>query len=314
MLDQEAINIARAMFDSEHAARSQRFSDAIERTTSELATKGLGTSGALLKAVADLCAREIEDRAERAWEILRTTLVEARVQFSANLPDELKRAFDNFWGDCSAEPEGTLNSTRMTAGGNIDAATFDSFHSRAIGARQGVWAKIDLFVSSLRQQGETDEASQTVVFLSHAAADAPIGMLLKGEIERRLPGITVFCSSDPTDLPPGTKWSPEIQRALEGSGMLLLIASRRGLQRPWVWFECGTIWFRKKKIIPLCLGEVRKSALPTPLSELQAVNADDPVDLVTVLEQIANESGVTLADSKKLDELAEKLKTLDAKA
>jgi len=34
------------------------------------------------------------------------------------------------------------------------------------------------------------------------------------------------------------------------------------------------------------------------LSELQAVNADDPVDLVTVLEQIANESGVTLADSK----------------
>ncbi len=299
MLDREVINIARAMLDGERAARFQRFADTVERTKSELAIRGLGRSGALLEAVADLCAREVENSAERAWEILRTTLVETRVPFSADLAEELKRAFDNFfWGDCRAEPEGTLNSTRMTAGGNIDAATFDSFHSRATGARQGVWAKIDLFVRSLRQNDETDKASQTVVFLSHAAADGPIGMLLKGEIQGRLPGITVFCSSDPTDLPPGTKWSPEIQRALEGSGMLLLIASRRGLQRPWVWFECGTIWFRKRKIIPLCLGEVRKSALPTPLSELQAVNADDPVDLVTVLEQIANESGVTLADSK----------------
>jgi hypothetical protein len=195
-----------------------------------------------------LCANEVEVSAERAWEILRTTLVETRARFSPELAAELKKAFDDFFSRyCIAGPEGTLNSTRMAAGDSKDAATFDSFHGRAMGARQGVWAKIDLFVRSLRQHDETDKASQTVVFLSHAAADAPIGMLLKGEIQGRLPGIAVFCSSDPTDLPPGTKWSPEIQRALEGSGMLLLIASRRGLQRPWVWFECGTIGSERER-------------------------------------------------------------------
>jgi hypothetical protein len=139
----------------------------------------------------------------------------------------------------------------MTAGGRIDAAAFDGFQRRKAGTRQVVGAKIDLFVRSLKQPDEMDKAVRTVVFLSHAAADGSIGLLLKDEIKDRLPGITVFCSSHPSDLPPGTKWSPEIQRALENSGMLLLIASRRGLQRQWVWFECGTIWFRQRKIIPL---------------------------------------------------------------
>jgi hypothetical protein len=315
MLDPEVIKIAQDMLDAEYAARSQRFASAVERTQSELAIKGLGRSGALLKAVADLCAHEVEDRAQRAWEILRTTLEETRVRFSADLAAELKKAFDNLFARyCVSDPEGTLNTARMAGGGNIDAVTFGSFHSREMGARQGVWAKIDLFVSSLRQQDETDGASRTNVFLSHAAADAPIGRLLKNEIQARLPGVTVFCSSDPTDLPPGMKWSPEIQHALENSGMLLLVASRRGLQRPWVWFECGTVWFRKRKIVPLCLGDTRKGTLPTPLSELQAVNADDVEDLAAAFELIASESGVTLVNSKNLQELAEKLKTLDAKA
>jgi hypothetical protein len=53
------------------------------------------------------------------------------------------------------------------------------------------------------------------VFLSHAASDEHIALVLKTEIERRLPEVGVFCSSDPTDLPPGTKWSPGIQQALQ---------------------------------------------------------------------------------------------------
>ena len=47
--------------------------------------------------------------------------------------------------------------------------------------------------------------------------------------------------------------------------MLIFVASRRGLQRPWVWFECGTFWFTDKEIMPLCLGDIRKNALHAPL-------------------------------------------------
>jgi hypothetical protein len=154
----------------------------------------------------------------------------------------------------------------------------------------------------------------TKVFLSHAASDEHIALLLKAEIEGRLLGVKVFCSSDPTDLSPGTKWSPEIQQALRESAMLIFVASERGLQRPWVWFECGTLWFTGKKIMPLCLGDVRKNALRPPLSELQAINGDEPNELKTALEVIAAATGSPLSNVSDLNNLSEKLKQLDSKA
>jgi TIR domain len=152
------------------------------------------------------------------------------------------------------------------------------------------------------------------LFLSHAASDEHIALLLKAEIEGRLRGVKVFCSGDPTDLPPGDKWSPTIQLALEDATMLIFVTSERSLQRPWVWFECGTFWFTKKKIMPLCLGAVRKNALPPPLSELQAINGDESSDLKTALDVVAAATGISLSDDSNLHDLAEKLKQLDNKA
>jgi len=161
---------------------------------------------------------------------------------------------------------------------------------------------------------ESHRGQNNRVFLSHAASDEHIALLLKAEIERRLFGVKVFCSSDPTDLPPGSKWSPEIQRALHESTMLIFVASERGLQRPWVWFECGTFWFSGKKIMPLCLGEVRKNGLRPPLSELQAINGDESSDLKTALDVVAAAAGSTVSDTSDLDSLSEKLKQLDREA
>ncbi len=152
------------------------------------------------------------------------------------------------------------------------------------------------------------------VFLSHAASDEHIALLLKAEIERRVPGVKVFCSSDPTDLPPGTKWSPAIQQALLDSTMLIFVASERGLQRPWVWFECGTFWFSGKMIMPLCLGDVRKNALRPPLSELQAINGDESSDLKTALGVVGAATGATVSDASDLNNFSEKLKQLDREA
>jgi hypothetical protein len=152
------------------------------------------------------------------------------------------------------------------------------------------------------------------VFLSHAASDEHIALVLNAEIERRLPGVKVFCSSDPTDLPPGSKWSPAIQQALQESTMLIFVASERGLQRPWVWFECGTFWFNGRKILPLCLGKIRKNSLRPPLSELQAINGDEQSDLKTALDVIAKATGATVNDGSDLDTLSQKLKQLDRQA
>jgi len=117
------------------------------------------------------------------------------------------------------------------------------------------------------------------VFLSHAAFDSDLAIYVKNVLESTLTDIKVFCSSDPTDLPPGSKWQKEIHDQLQQADILLLLATSRSLPRPWEWFECGTLWFTKRRIIPLCLGEARKDSLPIPLAELMALNLDDSKDL-----------------------------------
>jgi hypothetical protein len=96
--------------------------------------------------------------------------------------------------------------------------------------------------------------------------------------------------------------------------MLIFVASERGLRRPWVWFECGTFWFTDKEIMPLCLGDVRKNNLHPPLSELQAINGDEPNDLKTALDVVAKATGLSLSDASDLNDLSEKLKQLDREA
>lgn len=150
------------------------------------------------------------------------------------------------------------------------------------------------------------------IFLSHATADADIGKELKSDLENRVQGAELFLSSDPTDLPPGAVWSAAIQEALSKSEALLLLVTSRSLGRPWVWFEVGTAWFRVT-VIPMCLGEPRKNALISPLSERQAVNIDSVEDVRSLVVQIGRllKRPVSLGG---IDTLVSKLQELDGRA
>jgi len=150
----------------------------------------------------------------------------------------------------------------------------------------------------------------TIIFISHAASDNDLALLIKSTFEEKIPGIEAFCSSDPTDLPPGTKWPIEIQDKLKAADILLLLATSRGLNRPWVWFECGTFWFSPKKLIPLCIGKVRKASLPAPFSERMALNLDDPKDVDILIQAIEEHTSLK---SKQLNviEFANSIKMKD---
>jgi hypothetical protein len=320
MLDQEAMQIARTRLTAESSRRSHFFIRELQKVQSELAIKGLGHSGALVQAIADVCAKEIEEGGERLWGVIQDLLRETTSAPSDDPVKVLHRQIDELWIPyCTAEPERQFEAFCMRHGVSVSAKQATNFYDRGIGARMPIHSQVDESIRSLRNRlrASTSPGALTQnsrVFLSHAASDEHIALLLKAEIERRLPGVKVFCSSDPTDLPPGTKWSPEIQQALRDSTALIFVASERGLQRRWVWFECGTFWFSGKKIIPLCLGEVRKNALHPPLSELQAINGDESSDLKIALDVIAAATGLSLSDTSDLDNLAEKLKQLDNRA
>ena len=311
------MQIARDRLTAESAKRHHFFHAELQRAQSELATKGSGRSGALIEAVADVCAKQIEDAGDQLWEIVRDLLRETKDTPSDEAVKALDREIDELWIPyCSAEPERQFESICQRNLASQPAKNATHFYDRSIGARLRIHSKVKEFVRSLRNRLRAGPASgdRSKLFLSHAASDERIALLLKAEIERRLPSVKVFCSSDPADLPPGTKWSEAIQQALQESAMLIFVASERGVQRQWVWFECGTFWFRQRKIMPLCLGEVRKNALRPPLSELQAVNGDESIDLKIALDVVAAVTGVTVSDTSDLNTLSEKLKQLDREA
>ncbi len=128
-----------------------------------------------------------------------------------------------------------------------------------------------------------------LVFLSHAAIDEEIAKYLKEIVEKAFSGVKVFVSTDPEDLPPGDPWVETILQNLRAARLLLVLASGRGISRRWVWFELGAEWGQSHKIIPCCLGKLRKGSLPAPFSIYQQVNIDEEQDLKILLSEIGKE-------------------------
>ena len=114
-----------------------------------------------------------------------------------------------------------------------------------------------------------------IVFISHISEEARIASTLKKHIEAALAGqVKVFVSSDPRDLPAGTKWLERISQAIESAEVLVVLCSPVALKRPWINFEMGCGWEKKVPIIPVCHSGQKKGELPAPISEFQALEMD----------------------------------------
>lgn len=125
------------------------------------------------------------------------------------------------------------------------------------------------------------------IFISHVHEESALAALLKSWIEDTFLGQQpVFVSSDSDDLPAGSRWLEEIDSALKESRVLLLLASRSSIARPWINFEAGCSWIKRVPIIPICHSGLTISQLSPPLSMFQGLDAgtdDFPVELVRAI-------------------------------
>ena len=97
------------------------------------------------------------------------------------------------------------------------------------------WLKIRLHESALTRAHQAPTGSKSkLVFLSHAAKDQAIAIRLKQVIENAIVGSDVFVSSDTEDLHPGDEWVGKIQEKPREAKMLIILATDRSLNRPWV--------------------------------------------------------------------------------
>jgi hypothetical protein len=141
----------------------------------------------------------------------------------------------------------------------------------------------------------TSEPKKHLLFISHAAIDQELARKLKEVIEAAFSSVEVFVASDPEDLAPGDPWADVVLENLKKTAMLIAITTERGLSRKWVWFEAGTAWKADLRLIPCCVGKVRKDSLPPPFSQLQAANIDTEPDLRSVFTQIEKQFGAMRA-------------------
>ncbi|HEX9940370.1 MAG TPA: TIR domain-containing protein [Thermoanaerobaculia bacterium] len=123
------------------------------------------------------------------------------------------------------------------------------------------------------------------LFLSHIHEEAQLALRLKRWIETTFSDrIEVFVSSDRGAFARDANWLRKLSGALRTTDLLLLLASPRSLQRPWINFEAGCAWVRDTDIIPLCHSGQRKEALPLPLSLFNAVEILEPSGCEEFLE------------------------------
>ena len=107
-------------------------------------------------------------------------------------------------------------------------------------------------------------------FISHVTTEAPVALLIARWLEAA--GASAFVASE--DISAGELWLQSLQRTLSKADVVLVLASRRAIDRKWVWFEAGSAWASsRRRCIPVCFESgFGKEALPEPLASLQTLD------------------------------------------
>lgn len=150
-----------------------------------------------------------------------------------------------------------------------------------------------------------NEARHPLIFISHRVFDREVARLLQELMQNSFLGLPSFFNvSDDQTLGPGDDWFPRIMAALSECDVLLALLSPAGRDSPWVNFESGAAWAHGAKVVPCCIGQVRKDALPMPYSHLQGVNLDDARDLSLLMNRVGAKIGLDLPPEIDYTEIA----------
>jgi hypothetical protein len=119
-------------------------------------------------------------------------------------------------------------------------------------------------------------------FISHVTTEAPIASLIGRWLHAA--GATPFVASQ--DISAGDLWLQSLKQTLAKADVVLVLASRRSMDRKWVWFEAGSAWAStRRRCIPVCFEDgFGKNALPEPLASLQAIDIATDSGMIAMAE------------------------------
>jgi hypothetical protein len=126
----------------------------------------------------------------------------------------------------------------------------------------------EIFISHIHEDEEAAKAISS--FLNDKLNGSTIDRI-KGQTPHKS-SIRIFLSEDHYQIRLGDDWLEKIRSALNSAKIVIALFSKDALSRPWVHFEAGGAWFAKKKLIPVCLGDLDPANLPKPYSNIQGCN------------------------------------------
>lgn len=157
LLDQEGMQIANKRVDAEATGRERAFADKMARARQDAVMRGQGTSGALFQTIADLCAEEVETRADWIWKILRSLIPAAGYKVSTEDVDQLKRQLDELLVPyCYDRPEKEFHKAIEELHIPSAAARTAGFYDRREAARILIWAQIDQHAREIRSRAASE--------------------------------------------------------------------------------------------------------------------------------------------------------------
>ena len=133
------------------------------------------------------------------------------------------------------------------------------------------------------------------IFISHAATDQEIANRFKVDIERSFLGLcNCFVSSNLDSLNAGVEWMGVIKDRLQDCAIFIGLTSPIALQRPWIYFEFGSVWMRGIPVIPVCHTGLERGGLVPPISTFHAINLTDSSHLEHLYKKISDTIGCNL--------------------
>lgn len=165
---------------------------------------------------------------------------------------------------------------------------------------------------------------KNLIFLSHIHEEKDLAKLIQEAIENEFSGfVKVFVSSDGSTIPVGANFLKRIEDGLtECIGGIYLI-SPKSVKRNWINFELGAVWIRNVlniknnsseiPTIPFCHSGITPSALPMPLTNLSAIEANNSAHLESAFKSIQTAVGGSGNLKTDFDELAKNIITFEKK-
>lgn len=148
------------------------------------------------------------------------------------------------------------------------------------------------------------------IFISHISEEKSLALILKDWLESTFPDqCKCFVSSDPNDIPAGTKWLDRIRDAIDESKLLVILYSPQSKLRPWINFEAGCGWIKNIPIMPICHSGLKVSEIGAPISSFLGLEIESESFVNNFFGAVAKHAGFSKVPRIAVEEFKKELQS-----